>query len=88
MFSSIPVRVAVFQTVLDAKAPAGSTVAVAPATNEAKKSLRFIIILRYASLNDNENVRNCLNKNIYRGGGWRFGLDGGGVSGEMLGRVD
>jgi hypothetical protein len=40
------------------------------------------------SLNDNENVRNCLNENIYRGGVGDLDWMGGGVSGEMLGRVE
>ena len=36
------------------------------------------------SLNDNENVRKCLNKNIYTPGVSDLEMKGG-VSGEMLG---
>ena len=35
------------------------------------------------SLNDNTNVRNCLNENIYTPGVLRLEMEGGGVSGKV-----
>ena len=50
-----------------------------------KSSTNCLCLVIYVSLNDNENVRKCLNENIYRVGGLDLDWIGGGVLWEMYG---